>query len=75
MNLKDKLISAATRFDKKNFKRAGWNPYALPQYFAAIDSICEEIEKGRSVQSAIGKFTDDRFQDILLKAAMERGES
>lgn len=76
MKLKDKLISAATRFDERNSKRRGWNPYALPQYFAAIDSICAEIEGGANVETAIGKHTDDRFHDILLKAVSgERGEA
>jgi hypothetical protein len=74
MNLKDKLISAATRFDERNSRRRGWNPYALAQYFAAIDGICNAMDSGLSVQSAIARFTNDRFRDILLKAAgMERG--
>jgi hypothetical protein len=73
MNLKDKLISAATRFDERNSRRRGWNPYALAQYFAAIDGICNAVDNGMSVESAIARFTNDRFQDVLLKAAgMER---
>jgi hypothetical protein len=74
MNLKDKLISAATRFDERNSRRRGWNPYALAQYFSAIDSICNAVDNGKSVESAIARFTNDRFRDVLLKSAgMERG--
>jgi hypothetical protein len=74
MNFKDKLISAATRFDDRNSKRRGWNPYALAQYFSAIDSICNAVDNGISVESAITRFANDRFRDVLFKAAgMERG--
>ena len=73
---KNKFISAATQFDERNSRRRGWNPYALPQYFAAIDSICADIEGGLNVEAAIGKYTNDRFRDVLLKAVSgERGEA
>jgi hypothetical protein len=74
MKIKDKLISAATQFDARNSKRRGWNPYALPQYFAAIDSVCADIEGGLNVETAIRKHTDDRFCDVLLKAVSEERE-
>jgi hypothetical protein len=66
--MKDKLIHAATEYDKKQSKRAGHNPYALGQYFQRIDSVCEDVENGATPESAISAGFMGGLRRALLKS-------
>jgi hypothetical protein len=74
VTLHDKLIHAATEYDRKESTKRGYNRYALAQYFQAIQSVDECIANGGNPREVIiGHFTG-RLQDRMLKAAgLEKG--
>ena len=64
--IKFALIHAATRYDAKEAKKAHYNKWALPQYFARINEICADIEKGANVRDAvIAAFNGRLLRDCL----------
>lgn len=67
MTIKDKLVHAATEFDRKASKRKGHNIYALPQYFMRIDEICADIESGADARKAIVAGFSGRLLDTMLR--------
>lgn len=68
MNTRDKLIHAATEYDRKQSTRRGYNPYALSQYFAAIDETMAQVDKGVSIKTALAENFNDRLLTVLVKA-------
>ncbi len=72
MDTRTKLIMAATEFDRKQSVKPGHNPYALPQYFRAIDRIVEDIEAGDDTRTAILRGSNGRFATVLLRSVGER---
>lgn len=64
--IKFDLIHVATRHDAKEAKKAHHNKWALSQYFARIDDICADIEKGANVRDAvIAAFTGRLLRNCL----------
>ena len=41
MDFHTKLIMLLTELDHRQSKRKGWNCYALPQYFAAAETVTD----------------------------------
>jgi hypothetical protein len=79
MSIKDKLVHAATRYDERESKKAGYNPYALGQYFARIDEVSADIERGADPRAAIVAGFNGRLASAMLKAigqgAISKGEA
>lgn len=71
MNLHDRLIAAATAYDRKQSTKRGYNPYALGIYFERIDAVCQDIDHGKPVRQALLDGFNDRLLTIMLKAAGE----
>lgn len=72
MTIKDKLVFALTTFDRKQSARKGWNPYALGQYFARIDEVCQEIDNGKTPRQALLAGFSDRVLDVCLLSIGEK---
>lgn len=69
--LRAKLAHAATAYDRRRQNRKGHNPYALPQYFAAIDNAVFLMAAGSTPRKALCEVFNDRLLDCLLKAIGE----
>lgn len=67
--MKNKLISAATKYDARQAKGKRYNPYALGQYFARIDEIEKDITNGASPRDAICAGFTGSLLNAMLKAA------
>lgn len=48
--MKAKLVNIVTEYDRKQSGKRGYNPYALPQYFAAIDRV---LDSGLPIELAL----------------------
>jgi len=68
---KRKLVHALTQYDAKAEKRKGYNPYALPQYFHAMDAAAEEVRDGRTLREALMAYFTGHLLDVALKAVGE----
>jgi hypothetical protein len=69
MTLHDKLIHAATEYDRRESTRRGYNHYALAHYIEAIRSAESHIQTGADIrQVLVGHFTG-RLLSRMLKAA------
>ena len=63
------LVSAATEYDKSQSTKPGHNPYALPQYFAAIDQVEKDhFDNGLTIREALVRNFTGRLLDVMLKA-------
>jgi hypothetical protein len=69
--LRFKLVHAATEYDRKQEGKRGYNPYALLQYFVAIDQAIAHHESGKTIRQALVSNFCDRLLDCLLKAVGE----
>ena len=69
MNLREKMIHAATVYDEKQSRKPGFNRYALPQYIERINDIDADIRKGADVREAIVAGFSGRLATAMLKAA------
>ena len=65
---RNKIVSALISYDKKQSTRKGYNPYALPQYLAAVDNVESRMAKGYTLREAIIKSYLDRLCDAVLRA-------
>lgn len=68
MTLRQKLVSALTEYDRKQSKRKHYNPYALAQYFAALDEALEDYEVSGDINKSLEKYFCDRVLTVVLKA-------
>lgn len=66
--LKARLINAATEYDRKQVGKRGYNRFALPQYLARVDAVCEAIAEGADVQTELGRGFNGRLLTCLAKA-------
>ncbi len=69
--IKARIVSALTGYDNKQAsnKRGLYNPWALPQYFKAVDAAEERIAGGKDLRTAICYSFNGRLLDVVLKAA------
>jgi len=63
----DRIVHALTAYDRKQSTRKGYNVYALPLYFRALDEACEIVAGGASWENALTEV----FEGPVLKAAMK----
>jgi hypothetical protein len=66
MTLKNKLILAASAYDRRRANKPGYNIYALAQYFTRIDEVLADIDAGASPRAALLAAFSDRLLDALL---------
>ena len=66
--IRAKLLSALTQYDAKQSTKRGHNPYALGIYFARLDDIMADIEKGATPRAAICAGITGRLADVCLRA-------
>ena len=68
MDIKRKLIDAATAYDIQQAKKPHYNHYALGQYFMRIDEVVADIERGAPVNQAICRGFNGSLAKRLCKA-------
>lgn len=68
MTTRDKLIHAATEYDRKQSTKRGYNHHALALYFAAIDETITEYDKGTPITRALENHFNDRLLTVLQRA-------
>lgn len=66
--IRDSLIAAVTEHDRRQSTRRDYNPYALGQYFAAVDAAVADWQSGKR---SLGQSLATAFNDRLL-AVCER---
>ena len=69
MTLQDKLVHAATAFDRRQSQSRGYNHYALAQYLGRIEDVMTDVAAGRKVRAALLAAFSGRLLAALLKAA------
>ncbi len=70
-SVRSALVHAATQHDIRNARGKRYNHYALAQYFARIDEVCDDIAKGANPREALLAAFSDRLLDCFLKAIGE----
>lgn len=68
------IINAITDYDIRQSKKRGYNPYALAQYYAAMDEVENAVARGVDLMDAIGRAFTDRLHDCVAKAALDAME-
>lgn len=68
MTTRDKLIHAATEYDRKQSTKRGYNHHALALYFEAIDEALAEHGKGTPITRALENHFNDRLLAVLQRA-------
>jgi hypothetical protein len=63
-----KLAHAVTEYDRKQFGKRGYNPYALGQYLQAVANVDEDLAAGMDLRKAIVSNFNGRLLDRCLKA-------
>jgi hypothetical protein len=63
-----RLSHVLTTYDRKQSTKRGFNPYALAQYFMALDTCAEMVAEGKTWPQAISAVFTDRIEALLLKA-------
>lgn len=76
MDMRDKLVSAATAYDQRceaqeRRRRYPVNIYRLGHILGRIDEVMADIEAGASPRAALLAAFNDRLLDALLKAVGE----
>lgn len=72
--IRDKLVSAAIKHDKRlssseaRNPRANVNVYRMAHFLGAIDQIEQDIDRGKSLARALYDNASDRFLTNLEKA-------
>jgi hypothetical protein len=51
--IRNKLATAVTTYDRKQSGKRFYNPYALGQYLARVAEVAADIERGAAVRPAI----------------------
>ena len=75
MNAREKLVTAVTRFDRRQMDkaarspRAHYNIFALAQYLHRVDDVMRDVAAGAPVDAAIeAGFTPGPLRNACLKA-------
>lgn len=67
MELGLRLSNAATQWDIKQSRRAGYNPYALAMYLESVDEALVEIQAGADPKTAIERHFIGSLRTHMLK--------
>lgn len=62
-----KLVSALTEYDRKQSTKRGYNPHALALYFQALDDAMDQYRHGATIESALRYSFNDRVLTVCLK--------
>jgi len=62
----DRLIHAATAYDRRRAGKKGYNHYALGQYFARIEEVEADVAAGATIRQALLAAFSDRLLDAML---------
>lgn len=68
--LRVKLTSAVTEWDRRESGKRGYNFYALPQYLNAVESVVERFWEGLTLKQALEAHFNDRLLAHLKKAIL-----
>ena len=68
MNLHDTLIHAVTDYDRKQWRKRGYNPHALGIYFERVEAICADMRAGAGLREAITAGFSGKLADACLRA-------
>lgn len=66
--IRARLLSALTNYDRKQAGKRGYNPYALPQYLARLDEVMADIGRGAEMRAALVAAFTGRLADACLRA-------
>lgn len=72
MERRAKLAMALTNYDRKQAAKAGYNRYALPQYFDALDRALDLVARGTTLRRALVQCFTGRLLAIALRAVDEQ---
>lgn len=75
MNERTRIAMALTTYDERARKRKGWNSYALPQYFGALERADEAVKAGATWRDALRDEFCGRILDVAGKALDIRYEA
>jgi hypothetical protein len=68
------LRHAATRYDRAQAGKKGYNPHALGLYFGRIEGeVMPALAAGVSLEDALTDAFNDRLRDHMLKAVATLG--
>lgn len=67
-HIKQTLVTALIRYDRKESTKKSYNRWALPQYLRRLDEICADIDQGIDVRTAIRNGFLGRLCDNCLRA-------
>lgn len=65
--LRAKLLNTLVEHDMKMSTRKFYNPYALGQYVAALQTATAKVNDGASVRDALSECFNDRLLAKLLR--------
>ena len=66
--IKSRLISAVTAWDRKQLSKKHHNPHALVIYIERVDEVMRDIESGTNPRAAIIRGFNDRLLDHCLRS-------
>ena len=54
-DIRARLLLILTNYDKRQSNKRGYNPYALGHYCRGIGEVCEALDNGEAIESALKK--------------------
>lgn len=71
--MRQKLVTAALRYDVRQSRGRRHNPYALAQYLMRVDEVMADIARGAEARAAIvAGFTGPLLAALLRAAGLEK---
>ena len=72
-NARAKIVHALTAYDRRQAGHKGYNPYALGQYFQAVERTFEDegVKAGEGLRGSILRNFCGKVADVCLKAVGE----
>ena len=66
-----RIVNALTTYDRKASTRKFHNPYALGQYFQALENAEDQVKEGATLREALVANFCGRLLDVVLRSAGE----
>jgi hypothetical protein len=67
-----RIVNALTSYDRKASTRKFHNPYALGQYFQALECAEAQVDGGATLRDALVKNFCGRLLDVVLRSVGEQ---